>query len=36
MADRSRFDERYEIPRTWDECYWPEGPWYDPNLSAMG
>jgi arylsulfatase len=23
------FDEWYGIPHTWDECFWPEDPWYD-------
>ena len=24
------FDEWYGIPRSYDECLWPEDPWYDP------
>jgi arylsulfatase len=23
------FDEWYGIPHTWDECFWPDDPWYD-------
>ena len=23
------FDEWYGIPHTWDECVWPDDPWYD-------
>ena len=25
------FDEWYGIPRSYDECLWPEDPWYDPK-----
>jgi arylsulfatase len=29
------FDEWYGIPRTWDECMWPEDPWYDPKRDGV-
>jgi arylsulfatase A-like enzyme len=29
------FDEWYGIPRTWDECLWPDDPWYDPQRDGM-
>lgn len=29
------FDEWYGIPRTWDESYWPDDPWYDPKRDGM-
>jgi arylsulfatase A-like enzyme len=29
------FDEWYGIPRTWDECLWPDDPWYDPKRDGM-
>jgi arylsulfatase A-like enzyme len=29
------FDEWYGIPRTWDESYWPEDPWYDPKRDGV-
>jgi len=25
------FDEWYGLPRSYDECLWPEDPWYDPK-----
>jgi arylsulfatase len=29
------FDEWCGIPRTWDECLWPEDPWYDPKRDGV-
>jgi arylsulfatase A-like enzyme len=29
------FDEWYGPPRTWDESYWPEDPWYDPKRDGI-
>lgn len=29
------FDEWYGPPRTWDESYWPEDPWYDPKRDGV-
>jgi arylsulfatase len=29
------FDEWYGIPRTWDECLWPDDPWYDPKRDGI-
>lgn len=29
------FDEWFGIPRTWDECMWPEDPWYDPERDGV-
>jgi len=29
------FDEWYGIPRSYDECLWPEDPWYDPNRDPV-
>ncbi len=29
------FDEWYGIPRTWDECLWPEDPLYDPKRDGV-
>jgi arylsulfatase A-like enzyme len=29
------FDEWYGIPRTWDECLWPDDPWYDPKRDGV-
>jgi arylsulfatase A-like enzyme len=29
------FDEWYGIPRTYDECFWPEDPWYDPKRDPI-
>ncbi|WP_283806293.1 sulfatase-like hydrolase/transferase [Bradyrhizobium viridifuturi] len=29
------FDEWYGPPRTWDESYWPEDPWYNPKRDGV-
>ena len=29
------FDEWYGIPRSYDECLWPEDPWYDPKRDPV-
>lgn len=29
------FDEWYGPPRTWDESYWPDDPWYDPKRDGI-
>lgn len=29
------FDEWYGPPRTWDESYWPDDPWYDPKRDGV-
>jgi len=29
------FDEWYGPPRTWDESFWPEDPWYDPERDGV-
>lgn len=29
------FDEWYGPPRTYDECLWPEDPWYDPTRDPV-
>jgi arylsulfatase len=29
------FDEWLGIPRTWDECLWPDDPWYDPKRDGI-
>ena len=29
------FDEWYGIPHTWDECFWPDDPWYDPKRDGV-
>lgn len=29
------FDEWFGIPRTWDECMWPDDPWYDPERDGV-
>lgn len=29
------FDEWYGPPRTWDESFWPDDPWYDPNRDGV-
>jgi arylsulfatase len=29
------FDEWYGLPRTWDECLWPDDPWYDPKRDGV-
>ncbi|RJP18020.1 MAG: arylsulfatase [Candidatus Abyssobacteria bacterium SURF_5] len=29
------FDEWYGIPRSYDECLWPDDPWYDPRRDPM-
>lgn len=29
------FDEWFGIPRTWDECMWPEDPWYEPGRDGV-
>ncbi|WEK51328.1 MAG: arylsulfatase [Candidatus Kaistia colombiensis] len=29
------FDEWYGPPRTWDECLWPEDPWYVPERDGV-
>jgi arylsulfatase A-like enzyme len=29
------FDEWYGPPRTWDECFWPDDPWYDPKRDGI-
>src|SRR5215217_4066258 len=29
------FDEWYGPPRTYDECLWPEDPWYDPERDPV-
>jgi arylsulfatase A-like enzyme len=29
------FDEWYGIPRSYDECLWPEDPWYDPKRDPI-
>jgi arylsulfatase len=29
------FDEWYGIPRTYDECLWPEDPWYDAKRDPV-
>jgi arylsulfatase len=29
------FDEWYGIPRSWDECLWPDDPWYDPARDGV-
>jgi arylsulfatase len=29
------FEEWYGIPRTWDESFWPEDPWYDPKRDGV-
>jgi arylsulfatase len=29
------FDEWYGIPRSYDECLWPDDPWYDPKRDPM-
>jgi arylsulfatase len=29
------FDEWYGIPRTWDECLWPDDPWYDARRDGL-
>jgi arylsulfatase len=29
------FDEWYGIPRTWDESFWPDDPWYDPKRDGV-
>jgi arylsulfatase len=29
------FDEWYGIPRSWDECLWPDDPWYDPKRDLV-
>jgi arylsulfatase A-like enzyme len=29
------FDEWYGIPRSYDECLWPDDPWYDPKRDLM-
>lgn len=29
------FDEWYGIPRSYDECLWPDDPWYDPKRDPV-
>ena len=29
------FDEWYGIPRSYEECLWPEDPWYDPKRDPV-
>jgi arylsulfatase A-like enzyme len=29
------FDEWYGIPRSYDECLWPDDPWYDPKRDLV-
>lgn len=29
------FDEWYGIPRSYDECLWPDDPWYDPRRDLV-
>lgn len=29
------FDEWYGIPRSYDECLWPDDPWYDPTRDLV-
>lgn len=29
------FDEWYGPPRTWDESFWPDDPWYDPRRDGV-
>jgi len=29
------FDDWYGIPRSYDECLWPEDPWYDPKRDPV-
>lgn len=29
------FDEWYGIPRSYDECLWPDDPWYDPERDPV-
>jgi arylsulfatase A-like enzyme len=29
------FDEWYGPPRTWDESFWPDDPWYDPKRDGV-
>jgi arylsulfatase len=29
------FDEWFGIPRTWDESFWPDDPWYDPKRDGI-
>lgn len=29
------FDEWYGIPHSYDECFWPEDPWYDPKRDPV-
>jgi arylsulfatase A-like enzyme len=29
------FDEWYGIPRSYDECFWPDDPWYDPKRDLV-
>jgi arylsulfatase A-like enzyme len=29
------FDERYGIPRSYDECLWADDPWYDPKRDPV-
>lgn len=29
------FDEWFGIPRTYDECMWPDDPWYDPKRDGV-
>lgn len=29
------FDEWYGIEHTWDECLWPDDPWYDPKRDPV-
>jgi len=29
------FDEWYGPPRSYDECLWPDDPWYDPHVAPV-